>query len=705
MANKTAILSVRIVSDSKRFRTGMKQAESTISKFNKAVGKTSRIAATTTALTTLGAMATASASNVAALTASLSAVAGAALALPGIVGAFAVGLVAMVAALKDAPKVLGDLANKFGSLQDSISTAFWASAEKPIRSLITSTLPALESGLSKVGDSLGKWTGELAASIEKAASNTSLQNLFEKTAESIDIASQGLQPLVDGLKAVGGTGLEYLAPLAQAFTDLSTRFGAWAQQAAEDGSLKRWTEQGITALQNLGGILLGLGGILSAIGTAAQSAGGAGIAELASGLQRVADVMNAEPFQGALTTVFEGAHTAMGTLGTVLAPLGDLFVALAPVIAQVMTTAAELSAAVVSGLAPGLSGLTPLISSVVSLFGSLAPIISVVLGIVSQLAIWIGQNSTLFMTLASAVLGAMAAISAIRAVMTAYNAVMILVKGTQLAVTTAMTAYRAGLTASTAIQAGFNAVMAANPMTLVIIAVLALVAGIIYLATQTQFFQTIWAAMTSFVQTAIAVATAFIVAAWQKVSSFFTGMVAGIRGAWVGFTTAVQTLIAAAIAVVRSTIETVKSTVDSVISGARSLFESGFNFMRSVAEGAINGVIGLINNISGAVQGAISWVRDLFSFEMPGWMSSVFGGGMTGSDFTGTMSLLPAGDFGTGVTGGGFALGALTSGSNRTEIHNTNVTIEFSGVVTDRVGTAREIKRLLTEHDALTGGA
>lgn len=703
MANKTAILSVRIVSDSKRFRTGMKQAESTISKFNKAVGKTSKITAATTALSNLGAAALAGSSNVASLTASLAPLAGAAIPLVGIFAGFAAGLTAMIMALKDAPKVLGDLAPAFGSLQDAVSARFWSGAEAPIRSLITSTLPALESGLSKVGDSLGKWTGELAASIEKAASNTSLQNLFEKTAESIDIASQGLQPLVDGLKAVGGTGLEYLAPLAQAFTDLSTRFGAWAQQAAEDGSLKRWTEQGLSALRDLGGVLAGLGGILSAIGTAAQSAGGAGIAELASGLQRVADVMNAEPFQGALTTVFEGAHTAMGTLGTVLAPLGDLFVALAPVIAQVMTTAAELSAAVVSGLAPGLSGLTPLISSVVSLFGSLAPIITVVLGIISQLAIWIGQNSTLFMTLASAVLGAMAAISAIRAVMTAYTAVMAVVKTVQIGVTTAMAAYRAGLTLATAAQIGLNAAQLANPMTLIIVAVLALVAGIIYLATQTTFFQDIWAKMVQFAQKSIAVATAFIVAAWQKVSSFFTGMVAGIQGIWSAFTGFIQTAIAAAIAVVTAVIQTIKSTVDSVISGARSLFESGFNFMRSVAEGAINGVIGLINNISGAVQGAISWVRDLFSFEMPGWMSSVFGGGMTGSDFTGTMSLLPAGDFGTGVTGGGFTLGALSSGSNRTEIHNHYVNVNVEGAV-DELGTARTIKRLLDNYDKVTGG-
>jgi hypothetical protein len=44
----------------------------------------------------------------------------------------------------------------------------------------------------------------------------------------------------------------------------------------------------------------------------------------------------------------------------------------------------------------------------------------------------------------------------------------------------------------TAVQTAFNIVMALNPVVLIILAVLALVAAIVWLATQTQFFQTVW---------------------------------------------------------------------------------------------------------------------------------------------------------------------------------------------------------------------
>jgi len=49
-----------------------------------------------------------------------------------------------------------------------------------------------------------------------------------------------------------------------------------------------------------------------------------------------------------------------------------------------------------------------------------------------------------------------------------------------------------------AIQTVLNAVMAANPMYLVAVAVAALAAGIVYLATQTTFFQDTWAVVTQF---------------------------------------------------------------------------------------------------------------------------------------------------------------------------------------------------------------
>jgi hypothetical protein len=87
---------------------------------------------------------------------------------------------------------------------------------------------------------------------------------------------------------------------------------------------------------------------------------------------------------------------------------------------------------------------------------------------------------------------------------------------------------------ATGIQAAFNAVMALNPIYLIVIAVAALVAGLIYFFTQTEIGKKVWKAFTD-----------FLVDAWNNILKFFSGMgkwfgdlwngiVSGIQAAWTG---------------------------------------------------------------------------------------------------------------------------------------------------------------------------
>lgn len=81
----------------------------------------------------------------------------------------------------------------------------------------------------------------------------------------------------------------------------------------------------------------------------------------------------------------------------------------------------------------------------------------------------------------------------------------------------------------TAVQAILNAVMAANPMTLLAIAIAAVVAGIVYLATKTTFFQDAWKAMTKFVSDAWNNVTKFLSDSWNNITSFFSDAVKNIQ--------------------------------------------------------------------------------------------------------------------------------------------------------------------------------
>ena len=75
-----------------------------------------------------------------------------------------------------------------------------------------------------------------------------------------------------------------------------------------------------------------------------------------------------------------------------------------------------------------------------------------------------------------------------------------------------------------------NAAFLASPLGLIIIAVVALVAAIVILATKTQFFQTIWRAVTSFMVAAWNATMGAITGAWDAAYRFIAGIFNAIKG-------------------------------------------------------------------------------------------------------------------------------------------------------------------------------
>lgn len=78
----------------------------------------------------------------------------------------------------------------------------------------------------------------------------------------------------------------------------------------------------------------------------------------------------------------------------------------------------------------------------------------------------------------------------------------------------------------TAAQWAWNAAMTANPIGLIIVGIAALVAGIVWLATKTQFFQKLWSAIWGFVKKPVMAFVSWFKANWQLI--LFTIMTAGI---------------------------------------------------------------------------------------------------------------------------------------------------------------------------------
>ena len=124
----------------------------------------------------------------------------------------------------------------------------------------------------------------------------------------------------------------------------------------------------------------------------------------------------------------------------------------------------------------------------------------------------------------------------------------------------AITAWNTVTKIATAVQVAFNAVMDANPIMLIVIAIAAVVAGFVYFFTQTETGKKVWASFVDFLKTA-----------WDSVVTFFSGMGQWFSDIWTTVVNTVQSLWGAFTTWV---INMAKSIVDGIVNGWNS-FKQG----------------------------------------------------------------------------------------------------------------------------------
>lgn len=188
--------------------------------------------------------------------------------------------------------------------------------------------------------------------------------------------------------------------------------------------------------------------------------------------------------------------------------------------------------------------------------------------------------------------------------------------------------------AAAAVQLAFNLVMAANPIMLIIMAIAALVAGLIWFFTQTKLGQeiwanfigflvdawnnivtvatTVWTAVSTFITEAIGNVISWVVAHWGLILTFFIGplglVIQWIVEHWGEIVSFFQT----ALDNIGGFFGTVFGGIGDIIRGA---FSGVVDFVKGIFNSVIdlvNGIIGGINSIPGAVSIATFGAMDAF---------------------------------------------------------------------------------------------
>ncbi|GAA3455873.1 hypothetical protein GCM10018962_77070 [Dactylosporangium matsuzakiense] len=338
-----------------------------------------------------------------------------------------------------------------------------------VRGLSDRYLPVLTNRLTALGSAFNLSIRQASGLVRSREYVADVDTALGNASTAAGTLSRVLTPVVNILRQVGVVGSGFLPGMADEALRLAERFERWITAARQSGQLQQWISSGLEALKNLGVIAWNVGGAIVAIFRAGGSSDGQSFLQwLADATGRLSAFLNSA----------EGQNKIAGVLGT----LRDLS-------KQVAAGLEDMKAAKVDET----------FSASAVILGFFADHLGVVARYLPEIiAAFVIYKSTQAAANAAAV--AMVPIEAARV-------------ASQFGLVSAMTAHTAALTANTAAAAasvpataasgtaaagastGFWALAAAllaNPITWIVLAIVALIAIIVLLATKTRFFQTVW---------------------------------------------------------------------------------------------------------------------------------------------------------------------------------------------------------------------
>lgn len=403
-------------------------------------------------------------------------------------------------------------------IKKTISDRFFLPLLDDVRPLAERYMPMLKAEAGDLAGPLGGLGEQIAKSARSADVFNGVRDLFGATRLSVINLRGSIDPLAKAFGALIQSTAPELPILADGFTNLSKRVAAYITAAVDSGRVNDAFDKGKQTLKDFGGILGNIGSIVKSVYGAATANGNTLLTNLRELTGQAAEFFRSAQGSSALTSVFETLSTfgsALRTsLGAVLPAIGASIEAIAPALAGLAGPASQ----IVVALAP----LLPIVA------GLAAQLITQLTPAIEAFAGWLARNEGAVKALVVVLAGYMAA-QKLAAAITAVQGAGSIAKWI------AQTTIASNVTkVFTALQYGLGAAMkfALGPVGLIIAAVAALVAGVVYAYNHHEGFrlavQKVWAA---------------IQAAVKSVVDWFTSTaLPWMKNVWEGITKGAQTM-------------------------------------------------------------------------------------------------------------------------------------------------------------------
>lgn len=192
----------------------------------------------------------------------------------------------------------------------------------------------------------------------------------------------------------------------------------------------------------------------------------------------------------------------------------------------------------------------------------------------------------------------------------------------------------------TATQTALNLVMSMNPISLIIIAIVALIAILVVLWNKCEWFRNGVMTVINAIWNAIKTAFEFVKNIVVTVFTFIWDIIKKYVTFWINLFTTVKTAVQSVFTSIKNIISNVFSTIWGVITGVISKIKSAFtavgSFIKSVFNGVKNAIVTIFSTISGIIKAPINgviWlinkaIGGLNKIKIPSWVPGLGGKGI-----------------------------------------------------------------------------
>lgn len=296
-------------------------------------------------------------------------------------------------------------------------------------------------------------------------------------------------------------------------------------------------------------------------------------------LQALVDTSEAFLRENAIPMIGNIFTTLPTILPDVIAGITELISQIAPQIPELLT---DILDAIGQGLSDGLSnlGMEDAAAGLETVFSGLSDAVTTVSDAIGTFVGWLSSGSPAAEVLKAAIIG-------ITAAYVAYTAAMAIGNGVMTVVSTGMRV--------------LNAVMSANPIAIIIIAIAALVAAILYLWNNCEWFRdgvlAVWEAVKGAFTTAYEAIAGVMSSIWEVISSI-----------WSAITTTISTFVSTIYNFITEKFNAVKSTVTSIFTGIKTVASNVWNGIKTVVSNVVGGIKDKVTNVFTTLKSTVSTV-------------------------------------------------------------------------------------------------